>query len=175
MNKPAAARLHHNAYVVKDQEATRKFYEDVLGFPLAACWTEKDEILGAERVYCHTFYALEDGSALAFFQFANPKDYEEFRAAAKPKLFWHIALKTDAATQDAIKQRLKDAKWEHFELDHGYCKSLYASDPDGMNVELTVDHADAAKIDAIRRKSAHEDLARWLGGDHRSNNMFRPE
>ena len=27
-------RLHHTAYVTKDQEKTRQFYEDVIGLPL---------------------------------------------------------------------------------------------------------------------------------------------
>jgi hypothetical protein len=34
-------RLHHNAYVVRDQEANRRFFEDVLGIPLVATWCEK--------------------------------------------------------------------------------------------------------------------------------------
>ena len=34
-------RLHHHAYVVKDQEANRRFFEDVLGIPLVATWCEK--------------------------------------------------------------------------------------------------------------------------------------
>ena len=46
-------RLHHNAYVSKDLEATRKFYEDVIGLPLLATWCEKDVLFGAERTYCH--------------------------------------------------------------------------------------------------------------------------
>ena len=29
-------RLHHHAFVVKDQKATRRFYEDVVGLPLVA-------------------------------------------------------------------------------------------------------------------------------------------
>jgi len=64
MTKTAIAqRLHHTAYVTKDQEATRAFYEDVLGFPLLATWSEADELFGALRVYCHTFFGLADGSA----------------------------------------------------------------------------------------------------------------
>jgi glyoxylase I family protein len=27
------SRLHHTAYVTRDLEATRRFYEDLLGFP----------------------------------------------------------------------------------------------------------------------------------------------
>ena len=44
-------RLHHTAYVTKDLEATRKFYEEVLGLPLVATWCEVDELFGAERTY----------------------------------------------------------------------------------------------------------------------------
>ena len=42
-------RLHHNAYVSRDLEATRKFYEDLMGFPLVATWCEADELFGKER------------------------------------------------------------------------------------------------------------------------------
>ncbi|MBL0966976.1 MAG: VOC family protein, partial [Blastomonas sp.] len=64
-------RLHHTAYTTRDLEATRAFYEDVLGFPLVATYCEKDELFGKERTYCHCFFAMKDGSALAFFQFAT--------------------------------------------------------------------------------------------------------
>ena len=37
----APERLHHHAYVVKDQEKNRQFFEDVLGIPLTATWCEK--------------------------------------------------------------------------------------------------------------------------------------
>ena len=33
---PGPMRLHHNAFLTDDQEATRKFYEDVIGMPLVA-------------------------------------------------------------------------------------------------------------------------------------------
>jgi glyoxylase I family protein len=58
-------------------------------------------------------------------------------------------------------------------LEHGYCRSLYAVDPDGMIVEFTVDHPDVEKINSTRRADAHSELKRWLAGDHRSNNMYR--
>src|SRR5205807_9328228 len=72
------SRLHHNAYVTRDQEETRQFYEDVIGLPLLATWCESDELFGKVRTYVHTFYGIGDGGALAFFQFADPKDQEEF-------------------------------------------------------------------------------------------------
>ena len=120
-------RLHHNAYVVRDQRATRQFYEGLIGLELAATWTEKDLLFGAERVYCHTFYSLADGSALAFFQFAEESDYEQFGPQMRPSPFIHIALKTEAENQAAIIERLEQAGWDHYVLEHGYCRSLYAA------------------------------------------------
>ena len=32
------SRLHHNAFVVKDHEVNRRFFEDLLGIPLVATW-----------------------------------------------------------------------------------------------------------------------------------------
>src|SRR2546427_7446866 len=60
------SRLHHNAYVTRDQEKTRRFYEDVIGLPLMATWCESDELFGKVRTYVHTFYGIGDGGALAF-------------------------------------------------------------------------------------------------------------
>src|SRR5690606_2191934 len=68
------SRLHHTAYVVTDLERTRKFYEDIIGLPLLATWCESDMLFGAERTYCHVFFGLADGGALAFFQFARAQD-----------------------------------------------------------------------------------------------------
>ena len=104
---PPAQRLHHTAYVTKDQEATRAFYEDILGFPLLATWSEADELFGALRVYCHTFFGLADGSALAFFQFAEKEDQNLFAPKIPPSPFHHIALNVDAETQAGIEKRAK--------------------------------------------------------------------
>lgn len=173
MSAPAQ-RLHHTAYVTKDQEATRAFYEDVLGFPLMATWSETDELFGAERVYCHTFFGLADGSALAFFQFANKEDQDLFDPELLPSPFRHIALKVEADAQADLERRLAEAGWEGtFVLEHGYCRSLYAEDPNGMLVEFTVDAPDADQINADRAADAHETLKRWLAGDHSSNNNYR--
>ena len=59
------------------------------------------------------------------------------------------------------------------ESNHGYCKSIYVSSPDGLVVEFTQDPEDVAEIDAIRRADAHSELARWMAGDRRTNNELR--
>ena len=107
--KKLPARLHHTAYVTKDQEKTRQFYEDVIGLPLLATWCESDELFGKVRTYVHTFYGIGDGGALAFFQFADPKDQEEFGPKMPSTPFHHIALAVDAETQAAIEARIAKA------------------------------------------------------------------
>ena len=169
-------RLHHTAYVSKDLEATRKFYEDVIGLPLLATWCEKDVLFGAERTYCHCFFGLADGGALAFFQFEKPEDQEQFGPKMPFTPFHHIALHVDKETQSGIERRLKEAGYnepQSFVLDHGYCRSVYATDPNGMIVEFTCDHPDVVKINAMQRGKAHAELKRWLAGDHTSNNTYR--
>jgi catechol 2,3-dioxygenase-like lactoylglutathione lyase family enzyme len=176
MTTSLAQRLHHTAYVTKDQEATRAFYEDILGFPLLATWSEADELFGAVRVYCHTFFGLADGSALAFFQFADQADQAMFDPPLTPSPFRHIAMKVDAEGQADIERRLVDAKWkpeQTYVLEHGYCRSLYTEDPNGMLLEFTVDDPGAEEIATLRAADAHETLRRWLAGDHTSNNTYR--
>jgi glyoxylase I family protein len=170
------SRLHHNAYVSKDLEATRAFYEDLIGLPLVATWSEADELFGAERVYCHTFFGLGDGGALAFFQFAHHEDEELFDPDLAPSPFRHIALKVTSELQQEIHDRLTAAGWKPdgtYVLEHGYCRSLYTEDPNGLLLEFTVDVDNVEQIAVERRADAHETLKRWLAGDHTSNNVYR--
>lgn len=174
MSRPS--RLHHTAYVTKDLEVTRKFYEDVIGLPLVATYCEKDMLFGAERVYCHIFFELADGGALAFFQFADQSDQDLFGPKMPDSPFHHIALNVDKETQDALEERITNAGYaapDTYVLDHGYCRSVYIKDPNGMILEFTHDAPAAAEQDAHRRKTAHGELGRWLAGDHSNNNTFR--
>ena len=169
-------RLHHTAYVTRDQEKTRRFYEEVIGLPLLATWCESDELFGKVRTYVHTFYGIGDGGALAFFQFADPKDQEEFGPRMPATPFHHIALSVDAKFQADIEARIAQAGIKPpatYVLEHGYCRSVYVTDPNGLILEFTLDHPDVEKIARTRRADAHQELKRWLAGDHTSNNMFR--
>ena len=178
MTSKLPSRLHHTAYVTKDLEATRHFYEDILGIPLAATWCETDFLFGKDRTYCHCFFELGDKSCLAFFQFADPEDQALFDPPLPPSPFRHIALHVDADTQREIEGRIREAGYvepDTFTLEHGYCRSLYINDPNGMILEFTVDAPDAGEINAERLKDAHSELKRWLAGDHSINNTYRHE
>ena len=161
------SRLHHTAYVSKDLEATRKFYEDVIGLPLMATWCESDMLFGAERTYCHCFFGLGDGGALAFFQFADPGDQALFGPKMPDSPFHHIALNVDAKTQKEIEDRIAAAGYKEpdtYILEHGYCRSVYITDPNGMIVEFTHDAGNVDEIAKTRKADAHNELKRWLGG-----------
>jgi glyoxylase I family protein len=160
-------RLHHAAWVTRDQEATRHFYEDILGLPLVATWAERAPATGRE--YCHTFFALGDGGALAFFQYADQDEHPVDLNSPG-----HIAFECDAETQQGIKERLEANSYPVRVTDHGYCVSLYVTDPNNLRLEFTVDHAELERINADQLAHAHAVLQRWLSGDHTPNNDFRP-
>ena len=71
-----------------------------------------DELFGAERVYCHLFFGLGDGGALAFFKFAKAEDEELFGPKMPATPFHHIALNVDKETQQAIEKRLAAAGYK---------------------------------------------------------------
>ena len=173
--KTLPQRLHHNARVVKDHERTRQFYEDVIGIPLLATWAEVGQFPDfPERPisYCHTFYGLADGGALAFFGFADPDVYEAYKAKVQSP-FNHIALAVSPESQAEIKQKLEKAGHKTTFIDHGYCQSLYVQDPDNMTLEFTSDPKNAGEIGEWQARTAHTTLTRWIAGDRKPNNDMR--
>ncbi len=169
------SRLHHHAYVSRDLEATRRFYEEILALPLVATWCEEQLGDGDPEPYCHTFFELGDGGCLAFFHFAKPETTEEHASLASTSPFDHIALAATSEVQSAVEERAKKAGLQTLVIDHGYCVSLYLRDPDGLAVELAVDHPRAIAEAPKRRSKAHAELKRWLAGDHTPNNDFRTD
>ncbi len=163
---------------MRDQEVNRRFMEDILGLPLIATWCERTfrPEVGREIDYCHCFYGLADGGALAFFQWDDPEAWEKNRALfhESGSGTLHVALKASRAAFDEIEQRLGAAEVPYRVTDHGYCLSLYVRSPDGLRIEFTVDAPDAEAINVMRRADAHAELARWMEGDHRPNNEDRP-
>lgn len=164
-------RLHHSATAVADQEVNRHFIEDLIGLPLMATWCEESATTPG-MTFCHTFYELDDGSALAFFQMSEPHDTEFL--IGETNRYYHVALKADQETQDAIHERLLAENYPHLIQDHGYVLSLYVTSPDGLEVEIAVDPANVDEIRQKRIADARTELARWLAGDHTSNNDWRP-
>src|SRR6187397_183151 len=83
--------LHHNAYRCRDSEETRRFYEGFLGLPLACTLRIAETKTGRKTETLHTFYQLDDGSFLAFFE--APDMPFEFKEQHDYDL--HIALEVE--------------------------------------------------------------------------------
>ena len=126
--------LHHNAYRCRDSEKTRSFYEDFLGLPLSGALDIGETMTGRSAKVLHTFYAMGDGSYMAFFEV--PEVDFEFKEQHDFDL--HIALETSA---DDLQRMLEKAQAEGREVrgptDHGMVHSIYLRDPSGYVVELT--------------------------------------
>jgi catechol 2,3-dioxygenase-like lactoylglutathione lyase family enzyme len=150
--------LHHNAYRCRDSEETRRFYEDFLGLTLAGTLEIAESKTGRQVDVLHTFYALGDGSYLAFFE--APGMPFDFKAQHDYDL--HIALEVDEDTLHAMLARGKAAGIETRGIsDHGFIHSIYFRDPNGYVIELTAKtpgHDDAMDPAA---NGARAKLARW--------------
>ena len=58
----------HLAFPVRDLEETRRFYQDFLGLELVNAFEITATKSGRETRVLHSFYELEDGSCLAYFE-----------------------------------------------------------------------------------------------------------
>jgi catechol 2,3-dioxygenase-like lactoylglutathione lyase family enzyme len=126
--------LHHNAYRCRDSEATRRFYEEFLGLPLAQTLEIKETKSGRPTHTLHTFYELDDGSYLAFFE--APDRPFEFKQQHDFDL--HIALEVTPEVLGAMFAKGKAAGIETRGIsDHGFIDSIYFRDPSGYVIELT--------------------------------------
>jgi len=130
--------VHHAAYRCRDAAQTRWFYEDVLGLPLSVALVF-DHISGTdvERDYMHLFFQLGDGSFLAFFDEPDRATPEQFER--KDSFDVHIALEAESyeamlAWQEHINKSGKSCLGP---VDHGFVRSVYMYDPNGIQVEIT--------------------------------------
>ena len=144
--------LHHNAYRCRDSEETRAFYEDFLGLRLVSAF----EIQEGRAL--HTFFAMDDGSCLAFFE--APGMPFEFKR--QNDLDLHIALGVEAATFESMLQKGRDEGREvRGPVDHGFCRSIYFRDPNGYVIELTADTGTHREMIDPALSKPHAALAEW--------------
>jgi catechol 2,3-dioxygenase-like lactoylglutathione lyase family enzyme len=128
--------LHHNAYRCRDSEETRKFYEDFLGLPLVHTLKIEQTITGRNTGagVLHTFFQLDDGSCLAFFEAPDmPFDFK-----TQHDFDLHIALEVSPEDLDRM---FAKGKTEGREVrgvsDHRFIRSIYFRDPNGYVIELS--------------------------------------
>jgi catechol 2,3-dioxygenase-like lactoylglutathione lyase family enzyme len=150
--------LHHNAYRCRDSEETRRFYEDFLGLPLAHTLEIKETKSGRPTNTLHTFYQLDDGSYLAFFE--APDRPFEFKAQHDFDL--HIALEVAAPVLPDMLAKGKAAGIETRGIsDHGFIDSIYFRDPNGYVIELTAKRPNHDQAMNRATNGARGRLAAW--------------
>lgn len=174
-NNNRIRQFHHHAFRTSDMEATRHFWEDLLGCPLVGTFVETtDPVTEEPSNYIHTFFELGDGTALAFFQFQEGLYKESQIKGPQDPFDHHIALEVDSKeTIMAYRDRMEAENYQHMLIDHGYCYSIYVHDPNGMQVELTTKVPETVEIMEKHAKTAHEDLKKWLEGVTEANNRYR--
>jgi catechol 2,3-dioxygenase-like lactoylglutathione lyase family enzyme len=151
-------KLHHNAYRCRDSEQTRRFYEEFLGLPLAGTLEIHATKTGRATQTLHTFYALDDGSYLAFFE--APDMPFEFKQQHDYDL--HIALEV---APEALPQMLAKGRAAGIESrgisDHGFIDSIYFRDPNGYVIELCAKRGNHDAMMNPATNGAREKLRRW--------------
>ena len=123
--KSTAQGVHHVALLCSDVERTIRFYQELLGFPLAELFENRDY-----QGSTHLFFDLGHDNTLAFFDFPglDLAPYAEVLGG-----FHHLAISVSRAQWDAARARLAEAgipTQVESEV------SLYFSDPDGVRLEL---------------------------------------
>ena len=128
-NRPpsSAQGVHHIALLSSDVEATIRFYQDLLEFPLTELFENRDYVGST-----HFFFDIGNGNALAFFDFPGLDlgDYAEVLGGLH-----HLAISVTADAWERARTALEGAGHETQVID----TSMYFRDPDGARVELIAD------------------------------------
>ncbi|WP_213959133.1 VOC family protein [Variovorax sp. dw_954] len=151
-------KLHHNAYRCRDSEETRAFYEDFLGLPLVTTLELGQTKTGRETHALHTFYQLDDGSHLAFFEV----DDMPFEFKAQHDFDLHIALEVGTEVLQPMMAKAREKGMEcRGPSDHGIIDSIYFRDPNGYVIELCAKRANHDEMMDPAKNGAREKLEHW--------------
>jgi glyoxylase I family protein len=167
-------RLHHNAIRTDDMEATRVFYEDILGMPLVNTMKlPVDPSTGKATPYLHCFFEMGDGGMIAFFLTPH-RD----KAPLLPQdgFDHHFAVKVASFDQLLeIKKRADARNYPTCGMNHNICYSLYMRDPNQMLVEIVADPDNELEINEGAAATAKQHFLAWKNGDYSTNEAEYPE
>ena len=152
-------KLHHAAYRCKNSEVTRKFYEDFLGLPLVHAYKINQTKTGRNTSVLHTFYRMQDGSHLAFFEAPG----QPFNFIDQHDFDLHIALEVSMSILMEMFEKGKKSNIETRGIsDHGFISSIYFRDPNGYVVELTAKKSSSMQSENISMQNPHKILEDWM-------------
>ncbi len=126
---PSSARgLYHVALLSSDVEATVRFYQELLEFPLTDMFENRDY-----EGSTHFFFDIGGGNALAFFDMPGLDlvAYAEVLGGLH-----HLAISVEPSRWRHLKAKLDAASVPYRHIDGS---SIYFCDPDGARIELISD------------------------------------
>jgi len=127
--------INHLALITTDMDATVRFYHGVLGARLVA------DLAGPS--FRHYFFEFGPENTVAFFEYANVRLEPFAKPAGMPDpravQFDHLSFNLpDEAALMALRDRLKSAGCEVTDIvDHGFLRSVYFTDPNGIALEAS--------------------------------------
>lgn len=170
MPAPQFRGLHHVAFLCRDPEETRRFYEEALGFTLAAAVVLPSGVgLGAAYAaelgdsagvaaapdasapdLLTMFIQISPGNFITFFDTPHSLREDKFRVCDGVQDY-HLAF--EVASRDEllrVKKRLEDCGVAVSEpVDLRANESIYFYDPNGVHLEVTI------------RTEAHDAVMEW--------------
>ena len=166
--------LNHIDLATKDMEATRRFYEDVMGFPLVRA--DLVDIVGRGEMK-HFFFDLGGGQLLGFMSGEDVEGFsKEFdsginRGLGLPHGVYHFAFNAASEAElEAVKVHLEAHGVEvRGPVDHeGWCKSIYFDDPNGLQLEYCHLTREFVADDAVPQVRFRREGRRKLPAEDRS-------
>tara|TARA_Y100000588_G_C13721939_1_gene697674 strand:+ start:122 stop:658 length:537 start_codon:yes stop_codon:yes gene_type:complete len=157
----AVQQLHHVAYRCNDAQETADFYINILGLKYYAAVSEETVPSTGEKCpYMHVFFAMADGSCVAFFEV--PEAPPAIKDTNTPEWVQHLALVVEDEEELLEKKgKLEDAGVDVIgPTDHGFCRSIYFFDPNGHRLELTVRTETPEMMERLEATS-EEMLEQW--------------
>ena len=154
--------IHHQAFLCRDAEQTRWFYEDIMGFKLVAALDfESSPGSGEPLEYMHLFFEMGNGDHMAFFDIPDDVDEEKFGYTSG--FDQHIAFEVDTLEElESWKKHLNDKLgWASDPIDHDFVHSIYFYDPNGLALEITCRDENNEKIMKEDQRKAHNNLKLW--------------
>jgi catechol 2,3-dioxygenase-like lactoylglutathione lyase family enzyme len=154
--------VHHGAFRCRDAEQTRWFYEDVLGLVTeGGLVLEEVTGTGAQDPYMHIFFRMRNGEYIAFFDAPGSASPEWFKRKDSFDMHWAFEVESEEALLEMQKRIKSFGVTAHGPIDHGFVKSIYMYDPNGIQIELTTRMSNHDAHFAEEKAGFAEMLAEW--------------
>jgi len=159
--------FHHVALTTRDTAANHRFYSEAMGFDLVKVNVGKTPGGGWAR---HLFYDTGGDGLIAFWEIhddaAVRPDWQTdiSRGLGLPPWANHVAFEARSEAEfDAARRRWLEHGHDVAEVDHGFCRSLYTSDPSGITVEWCITTAPFTDADREHARRTLTDPSPELG------------